>query len=65
MACREYTLPRDEKTSDPKGRFRVNTKIGPCWKSQPATYNVNMEWELELILQTKTILTRGSEFLMD
>ena len=29
MVCREYTLPRDEKTSDPKGWIRGNTKIGP------------------------------------
>ena len=29
MTCREYTLPRDEKSSDPKGWIRVNTKIGP------------------------------------
>ena len=29
MACREYTLPRDEKASDPKGWIRGNTKIGP------------------------------------
>ena len=29
VACREYTLPRDEKTSDPKGWIRGNTKIGP------------------------------------
>ena len=29
MACREYTLPRDEKSSDPKGWIRGNTKIGP------------------------------------
>ena len=29
MACREYTLPRDEKSSDPKGWIRENTKIGP------------------------------------
>ena len=29
MACREYTLPRDEKSSDPKGWIQVNTKIGP------------------------------------
>ena len=29
VACREYTLPRDEKSSDPKGRIRGNTKIGP------------------------------------
>ena len=28
VACREYTLPRDEKSSDPKGWVRGNTKIG-------------------------------------
>ena len=29
VACREYTLPRDEKSSYPKGWIRGNTKIGP------------------------------------
>ena len=29
VACREYILPRDEKSSDPKGWVRGNTKIGP------------------------------------
>ena len=29
VACREYTLPRDEKSSDPNGWIRGNTKIGP------------------------------------
>ena len=29
VACREYTLPRDEKSSDPKGWIRRSTKIGP------------------------------------
>ena len=29
VACREYTLPRDEDSSDPKGWIRGNTKIGP------------------------------------
>ena len=28
-ACREYTVPRDEKASQPKGRIQENTKIGP------------------------------------
>ena len=50
VACREYTLPRDEKSSDPKGWIRGNTKIGPYWKSQPATYKVNMQWKFKLNL---------------
>ena len=29
VACREYTLPRDEDTSEPKGWIRGNTTIGP------------------------------------
>ena len=29
VACREHTLPRDEKSSEPKGWIRANTKIGP------------------------------------
>ena len=29
VACREYTLPRDESLSERKGWIRGNTKIGP------------------------------------
>ena len=29
VACREYTLPRDESLSEPKGWIQGNTKIGP------------------------------------
>ena len=29
VTCREYTLPRDEESTDPKGWIRGNTKIGP------------------------------------
>ena len=29
VACREYTLPRDESSSEPKGWIRGNTKNGP------------------------------------
>ena len=29
VACREYTSPRDENTSEPKGWIRGNTKIVP------------------------------------
>ena len=29
MACREYTSPGDENSSEPKGWIRENTKIGP------------------------------------
>ena len=29
VACREYTLPREEEASQPKGWIRGNTQIGP------------------------------------
>ena len=28
VTCREYSLPRNEKSSDPKGWIRGNIKIG-------------------------------------
>ena len=36
MACREYTLPRDEKSSDHKDWIRGNTKIGPVLEVTPS-----------------------------
>ena len=33
-----------------KVEFEAAPKLGPYWKSQPATYKVNKEWELELSL---------------
>ena len=29
IACREYTLPRDDPASKPKGWIKGNTRIGP------------------------------------
>ena len=29
VACREYTLPRDDRASQPKGWIQGNTRIGP------------------------------------
>ena len=29
MACREYTLPRNDESSQPKGWIQGNTRIGP------------------------------------
>ena len=51
VARREYTLPRDEDSSEPKGWIRGNTKIGPVLESHnqlPA--REIMEWKLELNL---------------
>ena len=51
VTCREYTLPRDEKSTDPKGWIRGNTKLGPVLEvTQPVTCKVNMGWKLEVNL---------------
>ena len=42
VACREYTLPRDEDTSDLKGSVRVNTKIGHVLVVTTCCFTSNM-----------------------
>ena len=50
MACREYTLCQEMKNHlTRKVGFEGTPKLGPCWKSQPASYlQVNMEWKLKI-----------------
>ena len=60
VACREYTLPRDEDASEPKGWIRGNTQIGPVLE----VTNCCLQGECGVEIRTKTILTHGSEFLM-
>ena len=50
VACREYTLPRDEESSQPIGWIQGNTKLGPYWKLQLVICMLNMEWRPELNL---------------
>ena len=48
VACREYTFLRDEKSSDPKGWFRGNTKIGPVL--EVTTSNLQGKYGVQLQL---------------
>ena len=50
VACREYTLPRDEDSSEPKGWTEGTPKLGPYWKLQLVAYKVNMDWNSEISL---------------
>ena len=50
VACREYTLPRNDETSQPRGWIQGNTKIGPVMEVTPITCTVNMELKSELCL---------------
>ena len=51
VACREYTFPREMQNHlTQMVGFEGTPRLDPYWKSQPATYKVNMEWKLELNL---------------
>ena len=50
VACREYTLPRDEKQSDPEGWIRGNTKIGPVL--EVATCYLQGKYGVEIIVES-------------
>ena len=66
VACREYTLPRDEESSQPKGWIQGNKKIGPVL--EVATCYLHRKYGVEIrifVFEQKTILTPGSEFLTD
>ena len=46
MACREYTLQRDEEASEPKYWIRGNTKIGPVL--DVATCSLHCKYGVEI-----------------
>ena len=50
MACRKYTLPRDENSSEPKGGIRGNTKIGPVL--DVATSNLQGKCGVEIRIES-------------
>ena len=50
VACREYTLPRDENLSEPKGWIRGNTKIFTAL--QVTTSNVQGKYGVEIIKES-------------
>ena len=50
VACREYSLPRDEKSTDPKGWFRGNTKIGPVL--EVTTSYLQGKYEVEIRIES-------------
>ena len=50
VACREYILPRDENSSDPKGWIRGNTKIGPVL--EVTTSNLQGKYGLEIRIES-------------
>ena len=60
VACREYTLPREEEASQPKGWIQGNTKIGPVL--EVATSYFHGKYGVEIRIWS---LNRDTEFLID
>ena len=50
VTCRECTLPRDEKSTDPKGWIRRNTKIGPVL--EVTTSYLQGKYEVEIRIES-------------
>ena len=64
VACREYTLPRDEGASQPKGWTQGNTKIGHVL--EVATCCLHGKYGVEIrIMSVNRDNSHSSEFLMD
>ena len=50
VACREYTLPREEPASQPKGWIQGNTQIGPVL--EVATCCLHGKYGVEIIIMS-------------
>ena len=47
VACREYTLPRDDPASQAKGWIQGNIRIGPVLEVTTSFSTLNMELKFE------------------
>ena len=65
VACREYTLPRDDPASQPKGWIQGHMRIGPIGSHNQFFNITNMGLKFESGLWVKTILNLRSEYLME
>ena len=64
LTCRENTFPRDEDSSEPKSWIRGNTRIGPVLEVTTCCLQGKYGNEIRIKSVNKTLLTRGSGFLM-
>ena len=49
VACREYTLPREEAASQPKGWIQGNTKIGPVLEVADSYLHCKYDVEIRIM----------------
>ena len=65
VTCREYTLPRDDPTSQAKGWIQGNMRIGPVLEVTTSFQHFKYGLKFEFGRWIKTILNLGSEFLTE
>ena len=53
VTCREYILPRDQKSTDPKAWIRGNTKIGPVFEVATSYLQGNWSWDQNYVLKQR------------
>ena len=54
VACREYTLPREEGASQPEGWIQGNTKIGPVLEVATSYLHGKYGVEIRITLPPET-----------
>ena len=64
VACREYTLPREEEASQPKGWIQGNTKIGPVLEVATSKLHGKSGVEIRIWSLNRDNTHSWSEFLM-
>ena len=65
MACREYTLYRDDESSQPRGWIQGNMRIGPVLEVTTSYMYGKHGIEIRIWSVVKTVLSLGSEYLME
>ena len=65
VACREYTLPREDGSSQPRGWIQGNAKIGPVLEVTTSCLHGKHGVEIRIWSLSGDKLTPGLEFLMD
>ena len=65
VACREYTLPRDDGSSQPRGWIQGNTKIGPVLEVTTSSLHGKYGVEIRIWSLSEDNTHSWVEFLMD
>ena len=62
VACREYTLPRDEDLSEPKGWIQGNTKSVPILEVATCCLHGKYEVEIRIMSVNRQFSLLGQNF---